>query len=133
MSRQRFPAALLMLPILSLAPLAASIEATIPVVAEAAASRLGDLSSFRTIVVDTAAFVDKGDLPGAKTSDQGSRGRLGRCRSWSEATVRGRLACRRQSDRPALDVVRASQPVAATCKQALADLLATMDRMSGQS
>src|ERR1700719_1951724 len=48
----------------AVAPATLSPAVRIIAPAEAAtASKLGDLSSFRTIVVDTAGFVDKGDLP----------------------------------------------------------------------
>jgi len=96
------------------------------------ASKLGDLSPFRTIVADTLALVTRGDMAAAKARIQDLETR------WDDAedAMKPRAPAEwRMVDEAidrALDALSAKAVDAHACRRSLTDLLALLDRLSGK-
>ncbi|MBV8471776.1 MAG: histidine kinase, partial [Hyphomicrobiales bacterium] len=98
----------------------------------AARSKLGDLSAYRVIVVETKSLAERGDLVGARDRISDLEASWGA----AETELKSRAAMDwhivdLSVDR-AVTVIRAQSPDAAARSQVLTDLVTIFDTMSGK-
>ncbi len=129
-SKRRFAQTLI---IASLLFSTTSVPAFMPTAVAIAASQLGDMSKFRTIVLDVKSFTDRGDLGAAKMRVKDLE------TTWDEAEAG--LKPRAASDWHVIDkaidrvlsALRAHNPDRTECSNAVNDLLIAFDNMTGPS